>query len=339
MGTSLHSCFGHPEQSRIDLTWHKMVHCADHTLLRIVREGIFSTDKFKLIRSMEILTALCGFEGNEATICDFLDKNTFEHIFNIVCIKDIMMCVYTLECLYQISEMGDVACQLLADIPRAITQLVSMATLEAVSFGPAGLAGMKVVEYQPTHMMQPHTMQQHNQYAVQHHQTPQIQQTRVLYPGSTQVAGPPQQMRHLVQQHMQHPNVHVQPPHHISAMPQTPRTHFAPAPQVAGVVPAGASAGGENKVDQLTEQWIRQNCILDRTSVTPRGELYAAYVDDLRNQYHSLSGSLAMFSNVMKNIFPELVFKMADNGLMMVAQGIRLVKPHRKLDFTKYFQL
>ncbi|KIH60955.1 hypothetical protein ANCDUO_08780 [Ancylostoma duodenale] len=32
----------------VDLTWHKMVHCADHTLLRIVREGIFSTDKFKV---------------------------------------------------------------------------------------------------------------------------------------------------------------------------------------------------------------------------------------------------------------------------------------------------
>ncbi|PIO71186.1 ARID/BRIGHT DNA binding domain protein [Teladorsagia circumcincta] len=31
----------------IDLTWHKMVHCSDHALLRIVKEGIFSNDKFK----------------------------------------------------------------------------------------------------------------------------------------------------------------------------------------------------------------------------------------------------------------------------------------------------
>nr|CDJ90703.1 AT-rich interaction region domain containing protein [Haemonchus contortus] len=319
----------------IDLTWHKMVHCSDHALLRIVKEGIFSNDKFKLIRSMEILTALSTFEGNESTICDFLDRKMFEHIFNVICIKDIMMCVYTLECLYQISEMGDVACQLLAEMPRAITQLVSMATLEAVSFGPAGLAGMKVVEYQPTHLVQPMMHQQaHGQHIVQH-QTPQThQQPRVLYSGGTQIAGPPQQMRHIVQQqqqHIQHVPTHIQQPphHHVTVVPSTPRTHFAPAPQVAVAPAVSTSGGSENKVDQLTEQWIRQNCVLDHSAVTPRGELYAAYVDDLRNQYHSLSGSLAMFSNVMKSIFPELVFKMAENGLMMVAQGIRLVKPHR----------
>ncbi|KAJ1350155.1 hypothetical protein KIN20_005879 [Parelaphostrongylus tenuis] len=319
----------------IDLTWHKIVHCSDHALLRIVREGVFSSDKFKVIRSLEILTALSSFEGNEATICDFLDKKMFEHIFNIVCIKDIMMCVYTLECLYQISEMGDVACQLLSELPRAITQLVSMATLEAVSFGPAGLAGMKVVEYQPTNLAQPTTQQQqqqHGQYS-NHHQGTQIShQPRVLYPGGTQLANSSQQTRHTAsQQNVQFVsvNANAQQTSQVAVNSTTPRTHFAPAVQVTGTPATASGHGSENKVDQLTEQWIRQNCVLDRSVATPRGELYAAYVDDLRNQYHSLSGSLAMFSNVMKSVFPELTFKMAENGLLMVAQGIRLVKPHK----------
>ncbi|KJH45551.1 ARID/BRIGHT DNA binding domain protein [Dictyocaulus viviparus] len=284
-----------------------------------------------VIRSLEILTALSSFEGNETTICDFLNREIFEHIFNIVCIKDIMMCVYTLECLYQISEMGDVACQLLSELPYAITQLVSMATLEAVSFGPAGLAGMKVVEYQPTNLAQPTTQQpQHSLYSLSS-QGSQVQQPRILYSGgtSTGISGSTQQVRHPPsQQHIQYVSSSAQQTSQVS-MNSTSRTHFAPATQVAGNSSNFANSGSENKVDQLTEHWIRQNCILDRTAVTPRGELYAAYVDDLRNQYHSLSGSLAMFSNVMKNLFPELTFKMAENGLMMVAQGIRLVKPHK----------
>ncbi|VDM53842.1 unnamed protein product [Angiostrongylus costaricensis] len=318
----------------IDLTWHKIVHCSDHALLRIVREGIFSCDKFKVIRSMEILTALSSFEGNEATICDFLDKRMFEHIFNIVCIKDIMMCVYTLECLYQISEMGDIACQLLSELPRAVTQLVSMATLEAVSFGPAGLAGMKVVEYQPTHLVSLFEQVYSLEFIRCMHGKKKT--FSVIYPGGAQVATSSQQMRHTTpQQHVQFVSSNAQQAPQLPVNPTTPRTHFAPAAQVAGTPTSASGYGSENKVgsDQLTEQWIRQNCILDRTAVTPRGELYAAYVDDLRNQYHSLSGSLAMFSNVMKNIFPELTFKMAENGLMMVAQGIRLVKPHSMLLF------
>uniref|UniRef100_A0A1I7WXF6 XK-related protein n=1 Tax=Heterorhabditis bacteriophora TaxID=37862 RepID=A0A1I7WXF6_HETBA len=188
---------------QINLTWHKIVHCSDHALLRIISDGIFSNDKFKLIRSMEILTGLCNYEGNEETICDFLNHKIFEHIFNVVCVKDIMMCVYTLECLYQISEMGDIACQYLAEFPQAINQLVSMATLEAVSFGPAGLAGMKVVEYQPQMMHPAYASQQ----SVQHSGFQQTQQTphshptqfqqRVPYPGGLQVTGPPQTIRHM----------------------------------------------------------------------------------------------------------------------------------------------
>ncbi|CAB3405424.1 unnamed protein product [Caenorhabditis bovis] len=235
--------------SDIDLADKTLVHIADHAILRLVNDGIFSSDKFKIIRSLEILTGLAAFEGNEATICEWLNSKTINHIFEIIGIKDIMMCVYTLECLYQISEMGDTACDIIADAPCAIQQLVTMATMEAVSFGPGGLSGMK---------------------------------TNIRL-GAT---------------------IPVQP-----------------------IVPSANT--GESQLEQLTEKWIRANCVFEPTMSTPRGELYAVYVDDLRNQYHSLSGSLAMFSGVMKNIYPGVNFRMAENGIMIVAQGIRLVRPHR----------
>lgn len=61
-----------------------------------------STFILQLIRCLEILTGLCTFEGNEALIGEFLNRRIFDHIFQTIGVKDIMLCVYTLECLYQV---------------------------------------------------------------------------------------------------------------------------------------------------------------------------------------------------------------------------------------------
>lgn len=60
------------------------------------------TYRIQVIRCMEILTGLASFEGNEEIICEFLSNRLIERIFDITGIKDIMMCVYALECIYQV---------------------------------------------------------------------------------------------------------------------------------------------------------------------------------------------------------------------------------------------
>lgn len=51
---------------------------------------------------MEVITGLCMSDTNETIMCDFLKADMFDRIFDVVCVKDIMMSVYALECLYQV---------------------------------------------------------------------------------------------------------------------------------------------------------------------------------------------------------------------------------------------
>ncbi|CAJ0931819.1 unnamed protein product, partial [Mesorhabditis belari] len=297
----------------IELTWEKLQYSAKHLLLETMRRGIFSDDKFKVMRCMELLGGLSTHEKNESLLSDFLSTPLFSRIIDMLGVRDIMMCVYTLECLYQLSEIGPSVCEALAVVPNLIKILISMTTIEAVSFGKEGLVGMKVVEYHNPLAGPPPSLSMPQQaHPVTAAQTPHLQATprvalqAAVRPTLPQSAAPTP----ILQQAALPP---VQAPGHVP-------NH----------VPTG-QFGCDLNIERLTFNWIRQNCVYQAGSWTARGELYAAYVDDLRNHHHSLSGSLNTFSNIMASIFPETVFKMAESSQtpLMAALGIRLVKPHK----------
>lgn len=60
------------------------------------------------------------------------------------------------------------------------------------------------------------------------------------------------------------------------------------------------SSTGETKLDILTTKWIKERCVADPMSSAIRGELYATYVDHMRNVHSILSGSVQMFCNTLK---------------------------------------
>uniref|UniRef100_A0A915AX55 ARID domain-containing protein n=2 Tax=Parascaris univalens TaxID=6257 RepID=A0A915AX55_PARUN len=273
----------------------------NHLLLKTVSRCLNSSDKLQVIRSLEILAGLCNNEHNESLLCEFLDSRILSKIFDVITVKDIMMCVYTLEALYQISELGASACQQVSLYPRAIDTLVDLATVEAVSFGPSGLVGMKVVEFHGPPQLAPPPPQ---------NLPPTSYTTHTPRPGAFAAPAPPgtyqSSSRALI---------------HSSAIRSAPATATQQNSTNTATV-------GESKVEQLTAKWLRLNCLLEMGNITPRGELYACYVDDLRNHYNALSGSVQMFTNILKSIFPQAVVRVGTNSSSMVIENVKLSKGH-----------
>ena len=124
-------------------------------LFGLVCDGIESSDRAVIISSMEVLSKLCSNEINEEFLLRYLKKKNYEQVCLYLLVQDMMLLIYTLECVYSLSSLGEKACNAICDIHGVMETLVSMVTIEAQSLGPNSCINMKVVETVPTRMIQP----------------------------------------------------------------------------------------------------------------------------------------------------------------------------------------
>lgn len=68
----------------------------------------------------------------------------YDQICRYLTIHDIMLLIYTLECLYSLSSLGTPACNAIVRAKGSIHTLISLLTVEAQSYGPEACIGMKV---------------------------------------------------------------------------------------------------------------------------------------------------------------------------------------------------
>lgn len=124
-------------------------------LFGTVCDGIEGSDRGVIISCMEILSKLCQNETNEEFLLKYIKKKNYEQVCSYMLVQDMMLLIYTLECVYSLTSLGEKSCNAIVDIHGVMDTLVSMVTIEAQSLGPDSCIQMKVVETVPARMMNP----------------------------------------------------------------------------------------------------------------------------------------------------------------------------------------
>ncbi|XP_060047431.1 AT-rich interactive domain-containing protein 2 [Erinaceus europaeus] len=116
-------------------------------MFHTVTKCLMSRDRFLKMRGMEILGNLCKAEDNGVLICEYVDQDSYREIICHLTLPDVLLVISTLEVLYMLTEMGDVACTKIAKVEKSIDMLVCLVSMDIQMFGPDALAAVKLVEH------------------------------------------------------------------------------------------------------------------------------------------------------------------------------------------------
>ncbi|XP_013380108.1 AT-rich interactive domain-containing protein 2 isoform X2 [Lingula anatina] len=163
-------------------------------LFKTIHKCLTSQDRFEVVRGMEILSKLCQVDANEDILTEGLELPVYEQIVSMLTVQDIELIVYTLDALYELSELGEIPSTNIADVRYSVDTLVSLVTIEAQTFGAGALIGIKVVEHQEAVPFSPTPLSPQPQIRTQHLPAAQMQVQRpipqVAAAQQTQVAQP-----------------------------------------------------------------------------------------------------------------------------------------------------
>lgn len=120
------------------------------SLLKVITKNLQSEDRSSCLSSVEVLNKLSQNERNEDVLLRSLESSVYKKICSFLSIHDVMLLIYTLECLYSLSSLGERSCNFIANNHGVIDTLVSLVTVEGKSYGPKACIGMKLVETIPS---------------------------------------------------------------------------------------------------------------------------------------------------------------------------------------------
>ncbi|XP_069832054.1 AT-rich interactive domain-containing protein 2 [Dendropsophus ebraccatus] len=119
-----------------------------HLMFHTITKCLMSRDRFLKMRGMEILSNLCKAEDNGVLICEYVDQDSYKEIICHLTLPDVLLVISTLEVLYMLTELGEVACVKIANVERSIDTLVCLISMDIQMFGPDALTAVKLMEHQ-----------------------------------------------------------------------------------------------------------------------------------------------------------------------------------------------
>ncbi|KAJ0172707.1 hypothetical protein K1T71_011846 [Dendrolimus kikuchii] len=115
-------------------------------VLSTIQSALVSPDRARVLAALELLNKLAQNEINEDTLLKALEAKVYSDVCALLTLRDIMVLVCTLECVYALTSLGDRASEAVARVPGLVHTLVSLVTVEAQSYGPRACILMRVVE-------------------------------------------------------------------------------------------------------------------------------------------------------------------------------------------------
>ncbi|CAH2277996.1 AT-rich interactive domain-containing 2 [Pelobates cultripes] len=119
-----------------------------HLMFHTITKCLMSRDRFLKMRGMEILGNLCKADDNGVLICEYVDQDSYKEIICHLTLPDVLLVISTLEVLYMLTELGEVACVKIANVERSIDTLVCLISMDIQMFGADALTAVKLIEHQ-----------------------------------------------------------------------------------------------------------------------------------------------------------------------------------------------
>lgn len=99
-------------------------------MLSTICDGLESTDRGVIISCLEVLYKLCQKESNEDHLHKCLSRKTYAQICVLLSLNDIMLLLYTLECILALTSLGEKSCSMIMLVSGIVDSLVSLVTVE-----------------------------------------------------------------------------------------------------------------------------------------------------------------------------------------------------------------